>query len=115
MLRTLFNDESGAIISAELVLVLTIGVLSMIVGLNELASAGVSELSDVSNAIGHIDQSYSFTSYRSLKDDRTDKSRLAGSAFKDEPDACDNDCSGTADVVDCNQPVGGECGGTIIP
>ena len=38
------NDEAGVIISAELVLVLTIGVLAMIVGLSEVAVAINTEL-----------------------------------------------------------------------
>lgn len=109
--KALWSDQAGVVVSAELVLVLTIGVLSTIVGLNELASAVVSELADVSDAIGHIDQSYSYTSFRSLKLDNSDKSRVQGSAFKDEPDACDN-CSGIADVVECTQPIIGECATT---
>ena len=37
MLRTLWNDEAGVVISAELVLVLTIAVIAMIVGLHAVA------------------------------------------------------------------------------
>ena len=48
MLRKLFNDESGVIISAELVLVLTIAVLAMVVGLSEVSVAVSTELNDVS-------------------------------------------------------------------
>ena len=39
MLNQLWNDEAGFVISAELVLVLTIAVLAMIVGLSEAAVA----------------------------------------------------------------------------
>ena len=109
--KQLWADDAGVVISAELVLVMTIAVLSLIVGLNELAAGVVSELADVSDAIGHLDQSYSYTSFRSLKLDSTDKSRVSGSAFKDEPDSCDN-CSGIADVIECNQPDIGECTAT---
>ena len=38
MMRTLWHDEAGFVLSAELVLVLTLGVLSMVVGLNAVAS-----------------------------------------------------------------------------
>jgi len=107
-IQQLWSDDAGVIISAELVLVLTIAVLSMIVGLNELASGVITELADVSDAIGHLDQTYSYTSFRSLKLDETDKSRVVGSAFKDEPDSCDN-CTGIADVIECTQPIIGEC------
>ena len=63
MLRQLFNDEGGAIISAELVLVLTILVIGVIVGLSEVAVAVNTELNDVSNAIGSLDQSFFFTGF----------------------------------------------------
>ena len=51
MLNQLWNDEAGFVISAELVLVLTIAVLAMIVGLSEVAVAVNTELNDISNAI----------------------------------------------------------------
>ena len=50
MLNQLWNDEAGFVISAELVLVLTIAVLAMIVGLSEVAVAVNTELNDISNA-----------------------------------------------------------------
>ena len=61
MLRALWKEENGFIISAELVLVLTIAVLAMIVGLSEVAVAVNTELNDVSNAIGSLNQSYAYT------------------------------------------------------
>ena len=60
-LRALWNNESGMVVSAELVLVLTIAVIGMIVGLSEVAVAVNTELNDVSNAIGALDQSFFFT------------------------------------------------------
>ena len=47
------------IISAELVLVLTIAVLAMVVGLSEVAVAVNNELNDISNAVGSLNQSFS--------------------------------------------------------
>ncbi len=47
---SLWNDESGVILSAEIVLIGTILVLGMIVGLVELQCAIVAELSDLSSA-----------------------------------------------------------------
>ena len=46
-MRKLFSDESGAVISAELALVLTILVLGVIVGLSEVAVAVNTELNDI--------------------------------------------------------------------
>jgi Flp pilus assembly pilin Flp len=87
MLRALLNDQNGVIISAELVLVLTITVLAMIVGLSEVAVAVNTELNDISNAIGALNQSYSFTGFHAV--DTKPKSFFAGSSFIDKLDDCD--------------------------
>lgn len=87
MIRTfkaLLNDENGFVISAELVLVLTIGVLAMVVGLHAVAKSITMELNDVANAFGAIDQSYS---YKGLK--KKHHARVAGSGFHDHADDCD--------------------------
>lgn len=87
MFHKLMNDESGVIISAELVLVLTIGVLAMIVGLSEVAVAINTELNDVSNAFGALNQSFAFTGFRGTGGKL--KSFVVGSIFHDFPDDCD--------------------------
>ena len=63
MLKQFWNDELGFVISAELVLVLTLAVLSIIVGLSEVAVAVNTELNDISNAIGALNQSYYATGF----------------------------------------------------
>lgn len=88
MLHRLWNDETGVIISAELVLVLTIGVLAMIVGLSEIAVAINTELNDVSNAIGAMNQSFAYTGFRGWGGFKI-KSFVCGSTFIDFPDDCD--------------------------
>jgi Flp pilus assembly pilin Flp len=60
MLRKLWNDEAGFIISAELVLVATILVIGLIVGMVSLRNQIVQELTDVGQAIGSISQSFCF-------------------------------------------------------
>ena len=97
MLRQLLNDESGVIISAELVLVLTIAVLAMVVGLSEVAVAVNTELNDVSNAIGALNQSYAFTGYRSTGTSNKIKAWFAGTTYIDQLDDCDNNSS--CDIV----------------
>jgi len=89
MLKQLWNDEVGFVISAELVLVLTIGVLAMIVGLSEVAVAVNTELNDISNAIGRLNQSYSFTGFSSDSYGNKHKSDYAGSSWGDRIDNCD--------------------------
>lgn len=99
MLRTvhrLYHDEAGFIISAELVLVLTIAVLAMIVGLSEVAVAVNTELNDVSNAIGALNQTYAFTGFWSGSHGKT-KSYILGSEFDDAYDDCDTNTS--CDIV----------------
>jgi Flp pilus assembly pilin Flp len=62
ILSRLWKEEAGAIVSAEIVLIMTILVIGMIVGLKSVRDAVVSELADVAQAIANLDQSYSFSS-----------------------------------------------------
>ena len=90
MLRQLLNDESGVIISAELVLVLTIAVLAMIVGLSEVAVAVNTELNDVSNAIGAMNQSFGYTGFSGAGGPAGKvKAFSSGATFIDTVDDCD--------------------------
>lgn len=100
MLRNLWNDESGAILSAELVLILTILVIGMIVGLSELQDAVVNELNDVGEAIGSLNQSY-FYHGQSGRQGQTVKAATFGAVFIDRTDSCDgNECA-----ISCDVPV----------
>ena len=54
--RRLARDEAGFIISAELVLVMTIAVLGMVVGLAAVRDAVTNELNDVAHAFGAVSQ-----------------------------------------------------------
>ena len=92
MFMKLWHDESGVIISAELALVLTIAVLAMVVGLSEIAVAVNTELNDISNAIGALNQSYSFSGFNGF-DGRKTKSFFGGSRFDDGHDDCDQNTS----------------------
>jgi len=111
MLRSLWQDDAGVVVSADLVLVLTVAVLSMIVGLNELAAGVVHELADVGDAIGHMDQSYfvsGFASHKTIGHGHGQfKSRVSASRFTDNADDCDN-CSG-AQSLSCAGAFGNEC------
>ena len=93
-MRKFFNDECGAIVSAEIVIVLSIAVLAMIVGLSEVAVAVNTELNDISNAIGRLNQTYSFTGFGSTKTGAaTAKNSYAGSTWVDSEDDCDSNAS----------------------
>ena len=84
VLAQLWRDDWGFVISAELVLVATILVIGMIVGLASLRDQVVQELGDVGAAISQIVQSYSWSGITGHT------SSVAGSAFTDTTDACDN-------------------------
>jgi len=107
-LRNLWNDESGAVIAAELVLVLTIAVLGVIVGLSEVAVAANTELNDLSNAFGALSQTFTFTGFHSFDQcGCKTKSIMSGSRFTDTHEACDTntDC----DLI-CGPPMTDTCG-----
>jgi Flp pilus assembly pilin Flp len=61
ILKQLLDDEAGFIVSAELVLVGTIAVLSMVVGLASVSNAVNSELNDVAQAFDSANQSYRYS------------------------------------------------------
>jgi Flp pilus assembly pilin Flp len=95
MLRNFWNDENGFIVSSELVLIATICVIGLIVGLVEIQFALVGELNDVSDAIGSLNQSFSFAGFTSWKSQgncggMNFKARSAGSVFIDTVEECDN-------------------------
>ncbi len=101
MLKTLWNDESGVILSAEIVLVGTILVLGMIVGLVELQCAIVAELSDLSSAFGNLNQSYQISGFASSKGGNQFKARTHGASYTDRADVCD--CDANLTIV-CTDP-----------
>jgi Flp pilus assembly pilin Flp len=72
-------DEQGFLISMELVLIATIGVLGLIVGLSCLANAVVGELQDLGWAVRSLNQSYYFGGFRGCK------SWVPGSSFFNRP------------------------------
>ncbi|MES2790220.1 MAG: branched-chain amino acid aminotransferase [Planctomycetota bacterium] len=92
----LLNDEAGFLVSAELVLVATIGVLSLVVGLSEVAFNINQELEDLGSAFGSINQSYQYNGVAG------NKGKSSGSAYSDSRDAGDCDC----DIVCGVSPTG---------
>ena len=112
MLRNLWNDECGAIVSIEMVLIITIAVLSLIVGWSEVAASVNQELDDISNAIGKFDQSYFFAGFAAPKSAGAGggfKSWYNASAFADSNDECDS-CSGASTIV-CAAGTGPQANG----
>lgn len=90
LLRTWWRDDCGLVLSAELVIILTIVVIGLITGLACLQQAVVAELQDISGAFRGLNQSYAFTSFRGCPKIWGRTSWTAGSAFYDRYDGCLN-------------------------
>ncbi len=93
----LWNDEAGFVVSAELILIATIVVLSLVVGLSEVANGVNEELEDVGSAVGSINQTLRYSGFTGHK------GSIAGSSFHDGPDYCDSQYD-----ISCDTPVTGE-------
>ena len=104
MMKKLWMDEGGATISAELALVGTILVIGVVVGLSAVQDAVNTELADLGQAIGNLDQSYSTGGVSGHH------AATSSSAYADAPDQCD---AGTTSrcVVLC---TGDRAGGTEL-
>ena len=89
-IRRLWTNEVGLVVSAELVLVMTIAVLAMLVGLDAASDAINQELNDVAEAFGAISQSFNFQGISHpghLGID--DHAIVSGSSNADKVDDCD--------------------------
>ncbi|MES2793611.1 MAG: hypothetical protein V4719_28620 [Planctomycetota bacterium] len=109
MVKNFLNDENGAIVSIELVLIITIAVLALIVGWSEVAVAVNTELNDISNAVGSLNQGFSAVGFSGSNGAGGGlpaklKSTYNSQSFTDTPDDCDN--NQTCDLVGTG-PVAG--------
>ncbi len=105
MLKNFWLDQNGAVVSIELVLIITIAVLALIVGWSEVAVAVNTELNDISNAVGSLNQSYAFSGFHAYGNGKI-KSSFGGSCFIDHIDDCDTNMS--CDIVCGIHQGGGE-------
>lgn len=97
-IKNLWTDSSGMVMTAEAVILATVGVLGVIVGLSNVQTGLIHELSDVGSAIDGLSQSYSFQGFRSATPVKI-KSWVRGSRFVDRDDGLAGsliyDCSAT--------------------
>ena len=93
MIKRLWSDEAGFVVSSELILVGTVAVIGLLTGLAAVRDGVVSELSDVAGAVQDLNQSYSLFGVTGHS------AATAGMDYDDELDFCDSleDADGAAD------------------
>jgi hypothetical protein len=79
----LWNETDAAIISAELIIILTVLVIGICVGVTSIRDAIVTEMADVGQAIANMNQSFGFSGVVGHA------TASAGSEFIDRADFCD--------------------------
>jgi len=81
----LWNEQDGAIVSAEVMLVGTILVLGAIVGLKSVRDSVVTELADFGQALANVDQGYCYSGVCGHQ------AHTQGALFQDRADFCDTE------------------------
>jgi hypothetical protein len=107
MFLRLWNEETGAILSAEVMLVASILVVGVIAGLASLRDSIVTELADVAQAVANVNQSFSFSGVSGHH------TFSGGGCFEDNIDFCDrqwamNDNGNSKCVRICSSGNAGE-------
>ncbi len=95
LLKALRQDEHGVILSAEIVIVGSLLVIGLITGIACLQKSVNGELQDLAGAIGALDQSYSFSSFRKAGNHGSCCAYTAGSSYSN----CENDSQKCGDIV----------------
>lgn len=85
ILQRFWAEETGAVISAELILMGTLLVIGLIVGMATLRDHVVQEIADIAGGIGDLNQTYSYSGISGHH------STMAGADFTDLDDKCDLD------------------------
>lgn len=106
-MRKFLNDESGFIVSAELMLIITMMFCCAAVGWSAVRDALVNELNDLSHAIGAVSQSYNVTGFHKARCGCEDHARCSGFGFNDDRDECDCKIIEYIDICGKNDPSTG--------
>ncbi len=90
-MHTLLADESGFIVSTELVLIFTLMFCGVAVGSALIRDSMTQELSDIAKAVGALNQSYQFNTVSAPITNGTVAAHASctGSGFNDLSDICD--------------------------
>lgn len=105
------KDDRGSIVSVELVLVATIGIIGLLASLSAVRDSVAGELSDVAGAVQDVNQSYLVNGVVGHS------ATTAGTEFLDMTDHCDNpdDAAGTIDNCIVFSDPANEDGGPTPP
>jgi hypothetical protein len=106
LLHRLRQDEHGVILSTELVVVGSLLVVGLITGTTCLQRSVDAELRDLGNAIGSLDQSYSFSAHRKIGRSGYCSAWTAGSSYFN----CEAQQECCHDITGCHQDVAVGCG-----
>lgn len=98
LLKRLWQDEDGFLISLEAILYAIMLVFGMIVGMQVLRDAAAQELADLGMAIGAINNSYVIAGIAAPANGGTGSS-VSGSTFTDATDMNDAGSTPTAGAV----------------
>lgn len=82
MLTRFWNDDRGTVLSAELMMLVTLLAIGLIVGAKSFRDAAVTEWADWAQAIANLDQSYNVPDSAPAAGD--------GSGYSDFRDFCDD-------------------------
>lgn len=103
----LVGDEAGFVITAELVLVLTIAVLAMVVGLTAVRDSITQEMNDLAHAFGTVNQTYTVSGLSKARCHGSVHAAISGFGFNDRADDCDCNPIQIIDVCGKDDPSQG--------
>lgn len=83
VLQRFWNEDGGFVISTEAIIILTMLICAAVVSWQAVRMSIVTELADIAEAIGALDQSYSFAGFVGHA------AACHGSTFDDQNDFCD--------------------------
>jgi len=90
LLKCLWQDEHGVILSTEIVIVGSVLVVGLITGMASLQQAVNGEMEDLAGAIGSLNQSYSYSGQET--DCVKCHACTAASSYIDRDERCEEDC-----------------------
>jgi len=76
------DDETGAIITAEFIILATVVILALVTGWNAVSGALVGELADIATAFGGLNQSYGYGSVTAVSSNG-EHAHCGGSGYVD--------------------------------